>query len=258
MRTTGEKLKAGYGTSAYDAQLNRISISMDNRPFFGTLHPELLPYIGQNYKETGILLVGESHYVNNSTEDDLKAVNWYHSPLPASGYHELNAASAESWFDTRQVFVRYNGNDANEERGPGHITFSRPTEVLHELGIGTGDKYKDFCYFAFMNFFQRPALQRGKSIQATDEDRQTANEVFKAVLQILQPKVVVFLSKKARKAFDGGSCFGGIPMKAVSHPACQWWYRKRRDGGCARDDFRDILKEVLFAGDQGDFAPPRE
>lgn len=192
------------------------------------------------------MLVGESHYVSNSTEDDLKATNWYHNPLPAVGNHELNTADAESWFDTRQVFVRYNDNDKSDKRGRGHITFSRPTEVLNELGFGTGDKYKDFSYFAFMNFFQRPALKRGASIQETGEDKQVANEVFKEVLKVLQPKMAVFLSKKARNAFEGGNCCNGVTIKVVSHPSCPWWYRKRSDGSCACNDFRNILKEALF------------
>ena len=67
MRKMGEKLFLCRGTDAYDKQLNELCLSTELRPFFGVLHPELLPYVGQNYKKTGILLVGESHYVEKAT-----------------------------------------------------------------------------------------------------------------------------------------------------------------------------------------------
>lgn len=51
MRKMGEKLFLCRGTDAYDKQLNELCLSTELRPFFGVLHPELLPYVGQNYKK---------------------------------------------------------------------------------------------------------------------------------------------------------------------------------------------------------------
>lgn len=48
MWTMEEKLKGNCGTGEYDEQFNKISLSIENKPFFGILHPELLPYVGQN------------------------------------------------------------------------------------------------------------------------------------------------------------------------------------------------------------------
>lgn len=35
--------------------------------FFGRFHPEYLPYVGDNYVKTKILLLGESNYIDEKT-----------------------------------------------------------------------------------------------------------------------------------------------------------------------------------------------
>lgn len=242
MREMREKLEMCRGTGKYDEQLGNLCLSTEPRPFFGVLHPELLPYVGQNYDKTGVLLVGESHYVKEAAPEQFKRTNWYHSALSLDGDYPFNSgAGAQDWFDTREVLVRYMHND----RGKGHTIFSRPETVLQELGLGTGSKYQDFDHFAFMNFFQRPSLKAGTSIAYTDEDKQAANEVFDQVVAILRPKAVVFLSKKAYRALYAEPR-SNVLITAVSHPTSYWWDRKRRDGGCARQDFKNILQEVLL------------
>lgn len=242
MRDMREKIEMCRGTEKYDEQLNKIRLSTEPDPFFGVLHPELLPYMGQNYRKTGVLLVGESHYVKEAAPEQFEHTNWYHSALSLDGDYPFNSgAGAQDWFDTREVLVRY----MHDKRGKGHKIFSRPEEVLQELGLGTGSKYQDFDHFAFMNFFQRPSLKAGTSIAYTDEDEQAANEVFNQVAAVLRPKAVVFLSKKAYRALHA-ECGSHVLIKAVSHPTSYWWDRKRRDGGCAREDFKNILQEVVL------------
>ena len=240
MREMGEKLLLCRGTDAYDKQLNELCLSTEPRPFFGVLHPELLPYVGQNYKKTGILLVGESHYVEKATDEQLRQTDWYHSVLPPDGPYPFNSGEgAQGWFDTREVIVRY----MTGCRGRGHTIFSRPVEVLEELGLGTGDKEKDFDHFAFMNFFQRPALSKGESFRPILEGEVlAANEVLEQVVATLNPRAVIFLSKKAYRAFEKTRC-PQTPVHAVSHPTCAWWDRRRKNGGCAREDFKALLEK---------------
>ncbi len=171
MREMNEKLRLCRGTRKYDEQLMKICLSTEPQPFFGVLHPELLPYVGQNYEKTGVLLVGESHYVKEATWEEWESTNWYHAPLPSDGVYPFNSGNgAKDWFDTREVLVRY----MNGCKGKGHTIFSRPVKVLHDLGMGTGDIDHDFDYFAFMNFFQRPSLKKGETIDDMDDDKPAA------------------------------------------------------------------------------------
>ena len=241
-----EKLKKCRGTDKYDIDLMRILLADGKRPFFGELHPELLPYVGQNYEKTSVLLVGESHYVRKADIKQFEETDWYHKSLPdipskLDLENPFNKQNSVFWFDTRQVLVRY----MNGERGRGHIIFSRPTEVLCGLGIGTNNKYDDFDHFAFMNFFQRPSLEFGESIEYSDEDKQVANDVLNKVIEVLKPKLVVFLFQKAYKAYEPNS-FDNIFVEKVSHPTSAWWYKKRKDGKCSRDDFETYLRKILL------------
>lgn len=247
MREIQEKLNLCKGTDAYDVHLNQICLASEPQPFFGVLHPELLPYVGENYEKTRILLVGESHYVKAASEEDWLALDWYHKPLPTEGKYPFNKDGATDWFDTREVLVRY----MKGEGGRGHTIFSRPAKVLlSELKVAETpqDIRYFFSYFSFMNFFQRPALEAGKTINDTNDDRAAADEILLQVIDILQPSAVVFLSKKAYHAFTAQPHFAAR-IESVSHPTCHWWYRKRNDGLCAADDFRRIICAVLYPGE---------
>lgn len=245
MREIQEKLNLCRGTDAYDVHLNQICLTSEPQPFFGLLHPELLPYVGKNYEKTGMLLVGESHYVESASEDDWLAIDWYHEPLPAEGKYPFNREGATDWFDTREVLVRY----MTGKRGKGHTVFSRPTKVLlSEWNIAQTQENIScyFSYFSFMNFFQRPALNVGATINDTVSDQKAASEILTQVIAVLRPKAVVFLSKKAYNTFTA-KAHATTRIESVSHPTCAWWYRHRnRDGLCAADDFQRILREVLY------------
>ena len=91
MREMGEKLLLCRGTDAYDKQLNELCLSTEPRSFYGVLHPELLPYVGQNYKKTGILLVGESHYVEKATVSSFDRPIGTTARFPQTG-HTLSTA----------------------------------------------------------------------------------------------------------------------------------------------------------------------
>lgn len=235
-----QKFKDSRGTGTYDEKLNKICLSIEPKPFFGELHPELLPYVGRNYDKTKILLIGESHYVESATDAQWKATNWYHAPLPENAVYPFNKEGAADCFDTRQVLCRY----MIYQRGRGHTTFSNPTKVFCEITDGVDDR--NFDHFAFMNFFQRPALKRGKSIDYEPEEVIIANEILEQVIQVLKPQAVIFLSKKARCVFKDEERTHGTPIYVVDHPTCAWWNRKHKNGKSGKDDFTDILKELLL------------
>jgi hypothetical protein len=142
------------------------------------------PFIGKLWGRAGkILLIGESHYLN---DDDEKASK------------KENKKIWENWYNIRDAILETGFNpDANNTS-------------------------KILCSIAFMNFFQRPAFESGESISYNNEDVKIANETLNGVVDIIKADYLFFLSSKAWKSFDkellkekvvGHSC----------HPTCQWW-----------------------------------
>lgn len=226
--------------SKYDEALCKICSENSDIPFYGKIHPELLPYIGENYEKTRVILVAESHYIKKATIEEFKALNWYNRPVPQDETNPFRKYIG--WFDTRGVVSNYIDY---RKKGEGHTTFLHPSKVLLNLKNDIENEFEAFTYFAFMNYFQRPALNSGKSIKYDENDKKYANYLFIKIIQIIQPKAVVFLSKKAYYAFDKCTCPSDIEFKVVSHPTCPWWNRQRKDGGSGCEDFRKILAEII-------------
>ena len=84
-----------------------------------------------------------------------------------------------------------------------------------------------FNAFAFMNYFQRPSLKAHESINNSEEDDKIAYNTFLGVCKVINPKVVVFLSKKAYKCYIN-SCDKkpSVPIEVVCHPTCPHWNGK--------------------------------
>ena len=224
----------------YDAALKQIKCAGADRAFYGELHPELMPYVGDNYDKTGILLVGESHYVENADQAEFNALDWYNNPVPEEVENPFRKYI--SWFDTRKVIRRY----MEHERGKGHKIFSDPAKCLMELKPEIENDCEAFTYYAFMNYFQRPALEEGKSINADENDKKYAADLFDKVLEVIKPKTVVFLSKKAYWDYmEWGKPTEGHKLYSVSHPTSPWWYRNNNNGECGRQSFKKILESVL-------------
>ena len=224
----------------YDAALKQIKCTGVDTAFYGELHPELMPYVGENYDKTGILLVGESHYIGRAAPEEFKALDWYNNPVPENGENPFRKYI--SWFDTRAVIRRY----MEHERGKGHMIFSDPAKAIMELKPEIVDDCEAFTYFAFMNYFQRPALEKGKSISADENDKKYAADLLDKVFEVLKPKTVIFLSKKAYWDYmEWGRTEEERKLYAVAHPTSPWWNRKDNNGECGRGSLKKILESVI-------------
>ena len=69
-----------------------------------------------------------------------------------------------------------------------------------------------------MNYFQRPELKKGESISASENDKKQARDIFKQVVDILKPNIVIFLSSKSYKTL------GTKKYDYVNHPTCRHWW----------------------------------
>lgn len=226
-----EKLNTIVCDNSYDNDLLKI------KNF--NLHKELLPFIGYNYKRSRLLLVGESHYVkrNNLSEEDI--INTYADWYDESTESIERAMVYREWFTTRNVIRNFQCR----YRSRAYTMFSNPAKMIKEL---LGDKCPTdtaaFSYVAFCNYYQRPSLMEGRSINPVfpKEEALTA-EIFEELIEILKPKGIIFLSKKSYDSFmNNKKKEYSLLLDFTHHPTSLWWYRSK-----GREKFTRMIGEFF-------------
>lgn len=239
--------------SRYDNQFRKID--------FYEKHPCMFPFIGKNYDKYRILQVGESHYINqycDSIKYDAKyfSEHWWDSSFD----NVLDELKCKDWVDTRHVVGENFCNGVKSSSSYG--IFRNPLTEFENIK-NYGRKDSNYNYFAFMNFFQMPALISGlklwTSLQKSKKGwekgdiklwNKVCNEsikVFDAVVGIINPSVVIFTSKSAYNAYtndencshDAGRYKNDERLYVVCHPGCPWW--NRANGKYGREKFKNIL-----------------
>lgn len=200
------------------------------------IHPEMLPYVGELYDDVKILLVGESHYLctefSKYSDDNIfkKYVKerWYGEPVP-KGFPN------EHYFNTRRVVHNF----LVERRSRAHSIFRNPAKgIIEALDLKDVTDSEAFSACAFMNYFQRPALISGESIEDNPKDRKESYKVFKHCQEILKPDITIFLSKKAFAAYDESAGDKADNVYCVMHPTCSHWNRMN-----GRERFVSIIQK---------------
>ncbi len=208
-------------------------------------HTECLPFIGEKYGESRLLLIGESHYV---PENEINCVN--REDFYEVSFEELQDGDYKGWIDTRSVFERrvYYGYDFKQ-------FFSNTATEIAKVKNKTSDlsleqRREAMHQYAFMNYFKRPSYSKGKTISGlTRKDYEVAYDVSRYIIDVLKPRLIIFLSRKAYNAFcqcdQDGVLVSKYSVKCVSHPSSCWWNRKRKDGRCAREDFNEFVSLIM-------------
>ena len=237
-------------------------------------YPQMIPFVGKNYKETRLLVIAESHYLPPKTEDfDPEKLSnaWYEygkNPIPEiwennpgktvnlkeqvdsfnSENYEKKTYPAENswcWVDytwTAKIVAAVDWNNG------GHRIY----KVLREAFKENNRKIERLEDCAFMNFFQRPAQESGKSIVHKTKDIEVAGDTLQAVCKILEPTKIFFVSSRAYEAFCAyinnkehllkwewakKSCqaiqmrdsFNDAIVGHSAHPGCSWWNRSSKN-----------------------------
>lgn len=222
----------------YDSELKRIE-------FYERYHPEYLPYVGDNYDKTKILLLGESNYVDadNLSADVLRLIEspkWY--TTDSRDEEKLPSEGCIDWCHNRDII---NGTLDRKKNGqktsPAHNMYINPAKALIEVFPQVAKPWDAFTYFASMNYFQKPATKTGKSIEPKLEDKQFAATNLCHVVSVLKPETIIFLSKKAFWAFEANKQeeLKELYIKACAHPTCAWW--NRDNGKHGRVKFKEII-----------------
>ncbi|SDJ80460.1 hypothetical protein SAMN05444748_1241 [Variovorax sp. OV700] len=184
-------------------------------------YPEMKLWVGTGFsaRSLKLLVVGESHYLPPEDQFHLDIGGWYaRSAVPPGRL---------GWVRTRAIIQ--NGIN-NRWKGRAKVIYRNiETALAASSAFGDGSA-QVFARIAFMNFFQRPAEVSGDSIKVSNQDAEVANTVFQAVVHVLKPTAVVFVSSKAsHHAKSGGSHAFldamGIGFARAPHPATAWWHR---------------------------------
>lgn len=205
------------------------------------LHPEMLPFVGRNYPQTKILLLGESHYLSDDEDFEVKKMEgWYTKPS------EKYAFKHPGYFNTRDVVHNF----LIGCRSKAHSIFSNPAKALIEAwDLKDITDSEAYTAFAFFNYFQRPEANSGKSISLSKDDEESSAKVFNKIVEILKPQLVVFLSKKAYESYCQ---YKGkdieTKIEEVYHPTCKYWNKeggKEKISGLFRKEpeFNGFLKK---------------
>jgi len=180
------------------------------------LHETMLPFIGRHYPNTRILILGESHYLSNEESNETKKLKeWYSRPTAAYSFRWPDN------FNTRHVVRNY----LTGHRSKAHTMFSNPAKALiNAWNLENVNDSEAFTAFAFMNYFQRPAVSSGETISLTADDETRAFHHLNKVIEIINPALVMFLSKKAGDSYKNVA--GNTPdprIACTSHPTTKYW-----------------------------------
>lgn len=254
----------------YDKELKEIE-------FYKT-HPEYLPFVGDQYDEFKILQVGESHFIPQRADaSDLFSITyfekwWEDSCAEVKNCQQKNCHNEKGyqwggWFRTKSVIENY----MNGERTRSHGIFTEMVKVFAVVCQNrtimhiNDEESKNYNHFAFMNFFQMPALYAGMKYWTSlkksalkfgmtrkeanayaekvwDDTVQKSSDVLDSVIDILDPSIVIFTSKSAADAYKGKYKNTPKVITAV-HPASPCWH-KPKNGQIGKEQLITELEKV--------------
>lgn len=178
------------------------------------------PWIGSDYTKQNIklLTIGESHYLAKKSTYHHDVDEWY------KGISMCNKKD-KAGIHTRNVI--FNGINTKWKK-KSKLIFKNTEQALFDTKMFSTKPISAYDNIAFMNFFQRPAERNGRSIKVSQLDNVISNQVFREVVEIIEPDAVAFTSVLAYKnAKKGGSLdflkSKNIPFVRCPHPGMPWW-----------------------------------
>ena len=216
-------------------------------------HTECLPFIGEKYKETRLLLIGESHYIPKESVKYVTGIDFYKATFDELVEGDRDEEKYKGWINTRRVFESrvYDKCDFKKFFSNIATEIARAVKGTDELSLE--QKIQAMHLYAFINYFKRPSYEEGKTIrELTDEDYRYAYDISSYIINALKPELIIFISQKAYNAFceldEKNSIRSKYRIESVSHPSCCWWNRERKDGECGKIDFYNLVKELKLSG----------
>ena len=239
---------------------------LSNIPFY-KIHPEYKPFIGEKYDAFRILLIGESHFIGQTPDNERLPLSYFQENWWSGDCNELHKAYRDGYYVTRNVINNYKTGN----RTKAHGIFTNSIKSFSDVVLGESvqrisvEESQKIEYFAFMNFFQMPSLYKGMKFwdsleKSAGADKGRASSVWwdtvressktlDEVIDVLRPNLAVFVSKSAGDAYQSeksNARHSSDPnVVVVSHPGCRWWNERKADGLCGRVKFENYLREFI-------------
>ncbi|WKX76699.1 hypothetical protein [Zobellia laminariae] len=210
-------------TEIFDNKLNEIE---HYRKF-----PSMRPFVGENYGKNNsrkILLIAESHYLPPKSTISRSPENWYNSKQSDLNKEEV------AWINTRNILK-------GDWKPAGHMIFRELNTRMSEFM--NVQEFRAMTNIAFMNGFQRPAPETGDSIKyfCRAIDYKIGAETIKKVINIIEPHLVIFVSKlswdKLRSKIPKSE--SEVKYDFVCHPGTggRYWHSKKYKHGMKKFKF---------------------
>lgn len=216
--------------------------------------PDFIPFVGEEYdsgKHKKLLLIWESYYdTTKPVREIIKCTD--------SWYFDAKKEEIKEVFGKKTNDYERSWNFASKMHKEGkdrlfkwkkkkrtkipNWTFQNVEMVLNEK---TKEQDKNsFKYCAGYNYYLRPA-SNSSSIKSKNLDEEVARKTLKKIIDILEPDIVVFFSKKANASFNLRN--NNVTFEAFVHPACAWWnkeYGKKSDRANGKKRFEEFIKNL--------------
>lgn len=201
--------------------------------------PAMKPFIGLNYGQRNslkIMLIGESHYLPKGSTISYDSKRWYNSTQSDLTIEEIE------WINTRKIL---NG----DWKPKGHMIFRQLNNQLSNFT--NKSEFRAMESIAFMNGFQRPSPETGKSMKyfCKSIDYKIGADMVHNVINIIQPNLVIFVSKFSWEKLGLNLPKSELKLDYdfVCHPGTggRYWHNTKYPHGAKK--FNAILKDKLKA-----------
>lgn len=219
-------------------------------------HPEYIPFVGDNFDKHRILHVGESHFIPQlKDKKDSFSIRYFEkwwssncTDLKSFSNTDSDGYEWRGWLKTQSVVENY----LLGYRTRSHGIFSEMVKVFLQVYKGetihhiSTEVSQNYHHFAFMNFFQMPAIYKGEKFwnsllngayrlelsrkdakkyagQVWDKAAEESSKIFDQVVDILKPNIIIFTSSSAWGAYRGKYKDASNIIITV-HPGCCYWH----------------------------------
>ena len=236
-------------STRFDRELNEIA-------FFKT-HEYLLPFVGNKYREGGVLHIGASHYFKlNDIEEAQRKIaeqildEWFDTSDKAVKMRNMfldtyrksitgkDSSKFGAWVNTRGIIEAF--GDKKNYRESNRAIYREFLKAAYNKN--SSEELKDtegYAPFAYMNFFQKPARNTG-----TEPDGCSC-EIVAQVIEKLRPKYIIVTSEIAGRQIR--ECLSAVPdceIRYYPHPSAFRYWKKRTAE--LRNFFAELQKKGVF------------
>jgi hypothetical protein len=202
-------------------------------------YPQMLPWIGadyDNWNHKKVLVIGESHFLPPKSKIHKSPTKWYNGNISNLNDDEDIEKNERAWTNTVGC-IKDARNQIYDSKS--QWIYKNIELALIKTRFTFNITEHMFRYIAYYNYFQRPANNKGESINHTAEDTEIAALVFMDLIKIIKPEIVCFTSDLAWKACLKSNSLvmdeanwvahnneNTIVADVFPHPTCAWWNRK--------------------------------